>query len=96
MSFLNTNKMILVRILVGINLRDDLASKICIKKSTSITQYIDYCGLLFQCFKCHKIGHLGKDCMLPFNNKHWVKKSTGMSTQNEKNQVDLDKSLREG
>lgn len=48
-SFRNINKMTLAKILVGIDLRGGLASKIVIQKGTySITQDLEYYGVPFR------------------------------------------------
>lgn len=94
MSFLNTNKTTLAKILPGIDLIDILASKIIIQKV--IYSIIKIQRASFRCFRCYRLGNLAEDCVLPFNKNCRVKKTTSTCTQNVQNHVGLDNLFRTG
>lgn len=69
-SYLHTGMMAYARILINLNTRGGLQEFITIQwRDTSRKQIIDYEGILYCCCRCHKVGHLYKDCPLLLKNR---------------------------
>ncbi|KAH9329118.1 hypothetical protein KI387_001226, partial [Taxus chinensis] len=67
--------MSLARILVGLDLRGGLVAEIRLhKQSTFFAHTLDYCGVPFQCVRCHDYGHLAAVYALTFRKKWWIQK----------------------
>jgi hypothetical protein len=66
-SFLATDEYVVARILVHINLRECLAEDIeLVLRGKTFKQKLDYVGVPFRCRRCHKKGHVVRQCRLPF------------------------------
>lgn len=64
-SFQTTGRMAFARILVHLDLSNGLLEHINIQwRNTTKRQLLDYEGVPFRCRRCHKVGHLFKDCPL--------------------------------
>lgn len=67
-SYLSSGNMSLAEILVHLDTREGLEEHITLHwKHYSHTQILDYEGVPFRCRRCHKVGHLYKEC--PLNKK---------------------------
>jgi len=66
MSFEVSGDMSLARILVKIDMREDLATEMKISTSNGThVQTLDYEGVPFRCFRCYAYDHLVEQCHLP-------------------------------
>ena len=64
-SFEQTDDLSVARILVSLNPREGLAEAMTLKyREMEFVQKIDYEKLPFRCHRCHKYGHLAKECPL--------------------------------
>lgn len=64
-SYISTGRMAYARILVHMDLSGGLPEYINIqRRDATRRQMMDYEGVPFRCRRCHKVGHLFKDCPL--------------------------------
>lgn len=64
-SYVQTKNRALVFILVHLDMQDRLEEKIILGWSHyTLVQILDYEGVPFQCRRCHKVGHIFKECPL--------------------------------
>lgn len=64
-SYQQTGMMAYARILVNLDRRGGLLESITIQwRETTRKQIIDYEGIPYRCRRCHKVGHLYRDCSL--------------------------------
>ena len=67
LSFLETGKYLVAKILVKIDTCMGLSSEITVQsKDGDFVQILDYVGVPFRCHRCHTYGHLMAKCSLPF------------------------------
>lgn len=73
-SFISSGRMAYARILVYLDLTDGLLEFINIQwRAFARRQPLDYKGVPFRCRRCHKVGHLFKDCPLnKWNSRHFM------------------------
>ena len=58
-SYKHTREMMMARILVLLDLREGLASDVCLDtKYGKVTQILEYEGVPFRCHRCHSDEHL--------------------------------------
>lgn len=70
----------MARILVHLDTRAGLEEKITLhKRHFSRKKLLDYEGVPFRCKRCHKVGHLYKDC--PMHSTVTTKNSKGIKQQ---------------
>lgn len=66
-AFEKTGIMTMVHILVHFDTREELEENITLHwQHLSHRQNLNYEGVPFRCRRCHKVGHLFKDCPLLF------------------------------
>lgn len=67
-TYVESGNRTLARILVHLDTREGLEEQITLQWGRCIrVQLLDYEGVPFRCRRCHKVGHLAKDC--PLNKK---------------------------
>ena len=67
LSYLETGKYAVAKILVKIDMRLGLSSEISVQgPDGDFIQALDYVGVPFRCLRCHAYGHLVASCPLPF------------------------------
>jgi len=72
-SYQQTGMMAYARLLINLDTRGGIQEYITIQwRDTARKQIIDYEGILYRCQRCHKVGHLYKDCPLLRKNKEYV------------------------
>jgi hypothetical protein len=71
MSFLETKKMLVAQILVFLNIKKGQVINLN-WRGNSLVHKLDYEGIMFKCRRCHKHGHVAKECELPFLEKKGV------------------------
>jgi len=72
-SYQHTGMMAYARLLINLDTRGGLQEYITIEwRDTARKQIIDYEGIPYRCQRCHKVGHLYKDCPLLRKSKDYV------------------------
>lgn len=70
LSFIHTKGNSMERVLVNIDLSNNLLEYLDMRDGRNTLQPLDYEGVLFKCHKCHQYGHTLKFCKFPYNKKN--------------------------
>ena len=92
LSYLQTKRRTVARILVSLNIRTSLRDHINLIWEPKIRkQLLDYEGLPFRCHKCDKTGHMAKQCpqaMPPAHNrKRWTNMGSRVPREEEEDAI---------